>query len=88
MPRRIERTSDPQRLANHLRSNIQEIAEYATRVAGSTDREKQRRVLDAVYHQLRNAAAQVDEHRAAIDEALQFGGLPEWDVAVDDVTVD
>lgn len=83
MPRRMERTSDPSRLACHLQSSIQEIAEYAARVGESSDPQKQRRVLDAVYYQLRNAAAQVDEHRAAIDDAQRFGEVPEWDVAAE-----
>lgn len=81
--RRMERTTDPAKLAAHLAAAIREIGDYAEKV-DTADRRRMRNTLNALYHQLHNAAAQVSEAIASLDEAAEFGGVPDWDVVADE----
>lgn len=81
-PRRRERTTDPQRLANHLGASIQEIADGAYHV-DKGDPNRTANALSALKHQLANMAAQVEEHRLAVLEGLHFGEPAEFDVVAE-----
>ena len=87
MSRRAKRTTEPQELAEHLRANIQEIADYAGGI-GHADPERILISLGRLQDMLSNMRGECAEHKVAITDAQKFGGPPQWDVLGEEVTAD
>ena len=83
MSRRAKRTTDPTELAEHLRANIQEIADYAGTI-GSDDMDRVLISLGRMQDMLSNMRGQCAEHAVAIHDARRDGGKPLWDVLGED----
>lgn len=81
--RRMERTNDPHRLAQHLSDAFRELAHTADQLPQHDgDWPQLRKRLAALKHQAGNMSQIVDLATGCLDDAIRHGEPPEWEVAV------